>query len=113
MYTTTMTQPDPQTFMEQYTSWELAQKANKWASRNLSRWTSKEYDDAHKAAQVAREPVKSAPVFVKMNNLVVCHGLFIPLFVRPRDVGRLHKLTTTRCALYQPCLYQQHNQTER
>ncbi len=35
MFTTTMTQPDPQTFMEQFTTWELAQKANKWASRNL------------------------------------------------------------------------------
>jgi peptide/nickel transport system substrate-binding protein len=31
MYTTTMTQPDPQVFMEQYCSWEFAQKANKWA----------------------------------------------------------------------------------
>ncbi|MFM8637935.1 MAG: ABC transporter substrate-binding protein, partial [Betaproteobacteria bacterium] len=38
MYTTTMTQPDPQTFMEQFTSWELSQKENKWARRNLTRW---------------------------------------------------------------------------
>jgi peptide/nickel transport system substrate-binding protein len=95
MFTTTMTQPDPQTFMEQYTSWELAQKANKWASRNLSRWTSKEYDDAHKAAQVELDPAKRAALFIRMNDLVVSDGYVIPLFARPRPVGTVNKLVTT------------------
>src|SRR4029079_6630794 len=39
MYTTTMTQPDPGIFMNQYCSWEFANKANKWQSRNSTRWT--------------------------------------------------------------------------
>ena len=95
MYTTTMTQPDPQTFMEQYTSWEIAQKANKWASRNLSRWSSPEYDAAHKAAQVELDPVKRAALFVRMNDLVVGSGYVIPLFARPRPVGTVNKLATT------------------
>ena len=51
MFTTTMTQPDPQTFMEQYCSWELAQKDNKWAKRNISRWRNDEYDKAWRAAE--------------------------------------------------------------
>ncbi|MDE2613624.1 MAG: peptide ABC transporter substrate-binding protein [Burkholderiales bacterium] len=92
MYTTTMTQPDPQTFMEQYTSWEIAQKANKWASRNLSRWSSPEYDAAHKASQVELDPVKRAALFVKMNDMVVGDGYIIPLFARPRPVGTVNKL---------------------
>ncbi|MFO1293992.1 MAG: peptide ABC transporter substrate-binding protein [Rubrivivax sp.] len=95
MYTTTMTQPDPQTFMEQYTSWEIAQKANKWASRNLSRWSSPEYDAAHKAAQVELDPVKRAALFIKMNDMVVGDGYIIPLFARPRPVGTVNKLVTT------------------
>ncbi len=95
MYTTTMTQPDPQTFMEQYCSWEIAQKANKWASRNLSRWSSPEYDAAHKAAQVELDPVKRAALFIKMNDLVVGDGYIIPLFARPRPVGTVNKLVTT------------------
>lgn len=95
MYTTTMTQPDPQTFMEQYTSWEVAQKANKWASRNLSRWSSPEYDEAHKAAQVELDPLKRAALFIKMNDLVVGSGYVIPLFARPRPVGTVNKLATT------------------
>jgi peptide/nickel transport system substrate-binding protein len=92
MFTTTMTQPDPQTFMEQYCSWELSQKVNKWASRNLSRWTSPEYDEAHKAAQVELDPAKRAALFIKMNDLVVAGGHVIPLFARPRPVGRVNKL---------------------
>jgi len=95
MFTTTMTQPDPQTFMEQYCSWELAQKANKWASRNLSRWTSKDYDDAHKAAQVELDAAKRAALFIRMNDLVVSDGYIVPLFARPRPVGVVNKLTTT------------------
>ena len=39
MYTTTMTQPDPERFMDQYTSWEVSSKANKWQGRNIARWT--------------------------------------------------------------------------
>ena len=57
MYTTTMTQPDPQYLHGAvHCSWEFAQKANKWASRNISRWRNDEYDEAHKAAQVGTRP---------------------------------------------------------
>ncbi len=91
MFTTTMTQPDPQTFMEQFCTWELAQKANKWASRNLARWTNKEYDDAHTAAQVELDPVKRAALFIKMNDLVVNDGYVVPLFARPRPIGTVNK----------------------
>jgi peptide/nickel transport system substrate-binding protein len=84
MFTTTMTQPDPQTFMEQFTTDQLAQKANKWASRNLVRWTSAEYDATFKAAQEEFDPVKRAALFIKMNDMVVNDGHVIPLFARPR-----------------------------
>jgi peptide/nickel transport system substrate-binding protein len=84
MYTTTMTQPDPQTFMEQYTSWELAQKDNKWAKRNISRWRNDEYDKTHQAAQSELDPVKRAAMFIKMNDLVINDGNIIPVVFRPR-----------------------------
>lgn len=92
MFTTTMTQPDPQTFMEQFTTDQLAQKANKWASRNLVRWTSAEYDATFKAAQVEFDPVKRAAMFIKMNDLVIDDGHVIPLFARPRPYGIVNKL---------------------
>ena len=92
MFTTTMTQPDPQTFMEQFTTDQLAQKANKWASRNLVRWTSAEYDATFKAAQVEFDPVKRAAMFIKMNDMVIHDGHVIPLFARPRPYGIVNKL---------------------
>lgn len=95
MFTTTMTQPDPQFFMEQFTSAQISQKANKWASRNLVRWSSKEYDDTFAAAQVELDPVKRAALFIKLNDLVVADGYVIPLFARPRPVGVVNKLATS------------------
>ena len=92
MYTTTMTQPDPQTFMEQYCSWELAQKDNKWAKRNISRWRSDEYDKTHTAAQSELDPVKRAAMFVRMNELVINDGYIIPVVFRPRASAAANKL---------------------
>jgi peptide/nickel transport system substrate-binding protein len=93
MYTTTMTQPDPQFFMEQYCSWEFAQKANKWASRNISRWRSDEYDKAHTAAQSELDPVKRAALFITMNDLVCSDNYIIPVVFRPRVSAAVTRLT--------------------
>ena len=92
MFTTTMTQPDPQYFMEQFTTTEASQKANKWASRNLLRWSNKEYDTTFAAAQVELDPAKRAALFIKLNDLVVSDGHVVPLFARPRPVGTVNKL---------------------
>ena len=39
-----MTQPDPEVFMNQFVSWEVATKENKWQGRNITRWQNEEYD---------------------------------------------------------------------
>ena len=50
MYVTTMgAGGDPQVFMEQFTTEQISQKANKWSSRNLPRWSNAEYDATFKA----------------------------------------------------------------
>ena len=92
MYTTTMTQPDPQTFMEQFCSWELAQKDNKWAKRNNGRWQNAEYDKTHTAAQSEMDPVKRAALFVKMNDILCGDGYCIPVVSRPRPSAQVNKL---------------------
>jgi peptide/nickel transport system substrate-binding protein len=92
MFTTTMTMPDPQVFMEQFTTAELSQKANKWSSRNLARWTSAEYDSTFAAAQVELDAVKRAAMFIRLNDLVVADGYIVPLFARPRPYGIINKL---------------------
>jgi len=84
MYTTTMTQPDPETFLLQFVSWEVSTKENKWQGRNITRWTSKEADDAFKASQAELDPVKRAAHFIKINDLACNDHAVIPVVYRPR-----------------------------
>ncbi|WIM12523.1 MAG: ABC transporter, substrate-binding protein (cluster 5, nickel/peptides/opines) [Enhydrobacter sp.] len=92
MYTTTMTQPDPELFMNQFCSWEVATKANKWQGRNITRWQNKEYDDNYKAAQVEVDPVKRAAMFIKANDMVINDYVVIPVVARPGVVAMGSKL---------------------
>jgi peptide/nickel transport system substrate-binding protein len=87
MYTTTMTEPDPAVFMNQFCSWEAATKANKWSGRNITRWRNDEYDKAYKAAEGELDPVKRAALFIKMNNLVIENVVVIPIIYRPNVRG--------------------------
>jgi peptide/nickel transport system substrate-binding protein len=82
MYTLTMGSPDPQRFMEVFTSWEIAAKANQWAGRNYSRFRSEEFDQLWKAAERDMDPARRAGLFVKMNDLVVQQGAVIPILWR-------------------------------
>jgi peptide/nickel transport system substrate-binding protein len=93
MYTTTMTQPDPERFMNQFASWELSSKENKWQGRNITRWKSEAYDAAYRAAEGELDPVKRAALFIKMNDLVCEDHAVIPVVYRPTVVAisnRLH-----------------------
>jgi len=92
MYTTTMTQPDPELFMNQFCSWEAATKANKWQGRNITRWQSKEYDDNYKAGQEELDPVKRAAIFIKANDLVIDNQVVIPVVARPGVAAVSNKL---------------------
>jgi peptide/nickel transport system substrate-binding protein len=92
MYTTTMTQPDPELFMNQFASWEVATKENKWQGRNITRWTSDEYDKAYKAAQGELDPVKRAALFIAMNDMVCKNNVVIPVVYRPRVAAISSKL---------------------
>jgi peptide/nickel transport system substrate-binding protein len=84
MYTTTMTQPDPELFMNQFTSWEVASKENKWQGRNITRWRNAEYDKLYRAAETELDPVKRAAMFIKMNEMVIQNVVVIPVVFRPR-----------------------------
>ena len=92
MYTTTMTQPDPERFMDQYLTREVSTKANKWSGRNILRWRNDEYDRTYAAAETELDPVKRAALFIKLNDLVVGDGHIIPLISRPRVRGAALKL---------------------
>jgi peptide/nickel transport system substrate-binding protein len=87
MYTTTMTQPDAGTFMNQFTTAEFATKENKWQGRNITRWSNAEYDQLHKASEGELDPVKRAAMFVRMNDLACGDHAVIPVVYRPRTAA--------------------------
>jgi peptide/nickel transport system substrate-binding protein len=95
MYTTTMTAPDAQRFMDQYTSGEISQKANKWQGRNICRWVNPEYDALFHSGETELDPVKRAAIFIKCNDMVVNDNVVIPLISRPRVRGGALSLVTT------------------
>jgi len=84
MYTTTMSQPDPWIFLNQFVSWEVATKENKWQGRNITRWVNKEADEAYKAAEGELDPVKRAALLIKVNDLACNDHAVIPVVYRPR-----------------------------
>jgi peptide/nickel transport system substrate-binding protein len=92
MYTTTMTQPDPELFMNQFTTAERATKENKWQGRNITRWSNAEYDATYEAAKGELDPIKRAAMFIKMNDLVVNDIVVIPVVARPLVGGSSNAL---------------------
>lgn len=91
-YSNGMNAPDPEVFLRQFCSWEVATKENKWQGRNITRWRNQEYDDTHKAAQVELDPIKRAAMLIKLNELVVNKVVVIPIVARPQTVGMNNQL---------------------
>jgi peptide/nickel transport system substrate-binding protein len=92
MYSISMTQPDPGTFMNQFVSSEVAAKENKWQGRNVTRWRNEEYDGLYRAAAGELDPVRRAALFIRMNDLVCAEHVVIPLVHRPRAAAVAHRL---------------------
>ncbi|MGY8684368.1 peptide ABC transporter substrate-binding protein [Bradyrhizobium sp. UFLA05-153] len=82
MYNTTQPQPDPERFLNQCVSWEIANKDNKWLGRNISRWSDPEADKAYKAAQNELDPVKRAALLIKVDETFCDANVFLPLLSR-------------------------------
>jgi peptide/nickel transport system substrate-binding protein len=96
MYTVgTPSVPDPESFMQQFVSWEIASKDNKWQGRNPTRWSNEEYDKIFRTAQGELDPVKRAALFIKMNDMVVEDVAVIPVVNRRWVAAISNKLKAT------------------
>lgn len=89
------TTPDPADWMQQYASWQIAQKDNKWSGQNYSRWHSQEFDDLFNKAKVELDPVKRAAMFIRMNDLVVADNV-LPIIQRGSVAGTVKTLHAVR-----------------
>jgi peptide/nickel transport system substrate-binding protein len=96
MYTVgTPSVPDPERFMQQFVSWEIASRDNKWQGSNPTRWRNEEYDKAFRAAQGELDPVKRAALFIQMNDMVVEDVTVIPVVNRRWVAAMSNKLKAT------------------
>ena len=89
------TTPDAADWMQQYASWQIAQKDNKWSGQNYSRWHSQEFDDLFNSAKVELDAVKRAAMFIRMNDLVVADNV-LPIIQRGSVAGTVNRLHAVR-----------------
>jgi peptide/nickel transport system substrate-binding protein len=68
--------------MEQFASWEVSSKDNKYQGRNITRWRNEEYDKLFRAAESELDAVKRAAMFIRMNDLVIQNVVVIPVLWR-------------------------------
>ncbi len=92
MYTTTQPQPDPERFLNQFVSWEIANKENKWLGRNVSRYSDPAADEAYRAAQKELDPVKRAALLIKVNDIFCEANVILPLLSRTRVAAGANNL---------------------
>ena len=111
MYTTTMGAPDPQTFMRQFLSEEIAAKDNKWQGRNITRWKNQEYDRVFAASETELDPVKRAAMFIKMNDMVIQDVVVIPVLWRNVGSAISKKLKNTEITVWDSNLWNLANWT--
>ncbi len=83
---------DPQGPMRLFVSWEIAQKANNWAGRNVVRWANAEYDRLWKQAETELDPVRRAALFIRMNDLLIEDVVVIPVVWRQEVSAVSHTL---------------------
>ncbi|SFJ84385.1 peptide/nickel transport system substrate-binding protein [Bosea sp. OK403] len=93
MYTTTQPQPDPERFLNQFTSWEIANKENKWLGRNVSRYSDPAADEAYKAAQKELDPAKRAGLLIKVNEIFCEANVILPVLSRTKVVAAAQSLS--------------------
>ncbi|RYE33880.1 MAG: peptide ABC transporter substrate-binding protein [Hyphomicrobiales bacterium] len=93
MYTTTQPQPDPERFLNQFVSWEVANKENKWLGRNVSRYTDPAADEAYKSAQKELDPAKRAAYLIKVNEIFCEANVILPILSRKKVVAASNTLS--------------------
>jgi len=92
MQTYVMGPPDPERLLRVFTSWEVAQKDNKWQKFNVFRFRNDEYDRIYRAAETEMDPVKRAALFIRMNDIVIQNGVVIPVAQRAKAAAITAKL---------------------
>jgi peptide/nickel transport system substrate-binding protein len=86
MFTSVQPQPDPERFLRQLLTQEIASKENKWLGRNVSRHSEPEVDKLYAAAQRELDPRKRADLIMQADEIFCAANVILPLISR-KTVG--------------------------
>ncbi|ACK66289.1 extracellular solute-binding protein family 5 [Rippkaea orientalis PCC 8801] len=92
MFTSGNLNPDPSTYMSNFTCQSIPQKANNWSGNNYARYCNPEYDKLWKEATQELDAKKRQELFIKMNDLLVNNFVLIPLVHRADVAGISNRL---------------------
>ena len=92
MFASANRQPDPDRYMQQWVSWEVSSKANKWLGLNRARWVNNEYDATYRASEGELDAVKRTAQLLRMNDLICNDFAAIPVVYRPSVHGLARNL---------------------
>jgi peptide/nickel transport system substrate-binding protein len=102
MYTISMGAPDPEGLLRQFTSSEIASRANNWQRRNVTRFRSEEYDRVFRAAEAELDPVKRAALMIRLNDIIVQRAIVIPIIARGQVAAISHRLRDVALSGWEP-----------
>ena len=91
---------DPQSYMRNYHSKYVNQKANSWSLSNASRYQNPEYDKLFDQASIELDAAKRAQLFIQMNDIIVKNVVHIPLVARNSVIGRSKTLKGVNVSPY-------------
>ncbi len=82
MYTNGASSPDMQAFFEDFSTDQIAAKANGWKGTNVMRWSNKEFDDTLATLKTTLDPAKRIELFKKLDSILIGDYAQIPLIAR-------------------------------
>ncbi|MEH2090327.1 peptide ABC transporter substrate-binding protein [Nostoc sp.] len=85
--------PDPGTYLKNWTCNEIPQKKNNWSKPNSSRYCNPEYDKLWQQSNTELDPQKRRQLIIQMNDLLIKEQAVIPLISRANVNGVSNRLT--------------------
>jgi len=91
MFTSGSVQPDWTAALAQFTTGEIAQKANEWRGVNTTRYSNPEYDRLWRDLSREANPGKRAALTIMLNDHLVREAVLVPLVARRSPVSAKSK----------------------
>ncbi|HEY1293810.1 MAG TPA: peptide ABC transporter substrate-binding protein [Chloroflexota bacterium] len=91
MFTNNPADPSYTTYVSQWTTDQIASKANQWHGTNYHRWSNSDFDQVYKQMLSETDSAKRTALIQKANDLLVSQVVVIPLVARTQPTDGINK----------------------